>query len=258
MNFLKKIIYCNVIPTIGVCLRGKNKFINVIYYHDIVDGEGMSFMKTPIELYKQQMEFIARKGLKTYTFDELTNPKCQQQRKGGILITFDDGWESNYSMIFNFMKSLGLKYNIFLAVEKIGVDPDYLTWEQVREMHRSGIVGFGAHTFTHCNMESLDEIDLDREIHHANDIIKENLGIEAKDFCFPYGAYSSASINSIIAENVYDRIYTSDLNYTTDRNGILIFGRNGINCNESMAVFKNKLNGNYNVFNTLTHPCRKH
>lgn len=257
MNFIKKIIYQNVIPTIGVCLRGRNKFINVIYYHDIVAGDGMSFMRTPFGLYKQQMEFIAKKGLKTYTFDELTNSACQQHRKDGVLITFDDGWESNYSMIFNFMKSLGLKYNVFLAVEKIGTDPDYLTWEQVREMHQSGLVGFGAHTYTHCNMKSLDGIDLNKEIHQANTIIKEHLGIDTKDFCFPYGAYSYDSIDRIIAKNVYDRIYTSDLNYTTDRNGVLIFGRNGISCNEPMTVFKHKLNGDYNVFNTLTHPCRK-
>lgn len=204
------------------------------------------------------MAFIAQKGIKTYTFDELTNSTCKTNRKGSILITFDDGWKSNYTLIFNFMKSMGLKYNIFLEVAKIGVDPDYLTWDQIREMHQSGIVGFGAHTYSHCNMQSLDGIDLNNEIHKANNIIHQHLAIDVKDFCFPYGAYSIDSINRIIAEGAYDRIYTSDLRYTKETDNVIIFGRNGISCNESDAVFKHKLNGYYNVFASLTQLCRKH
>lgn len=258
MNFAKKFIYCNVIPFIGRLNTRKNRYLNVIYYHDIVDKGGDSFMRTPVELYKRQMEYIKEKGIKTYTFDELDNNKCSRRVNDGVLITFDDGWISNYTMIFEYMKSLGLKYNIFLAVNKIGKDPEYLTWEQINEMHNSGFVGFGAHTYTHCNMKSLENIDLGIEIHKANEEILSYTRIKVKDFCFPFGAYSEDSINRIIAENVYDRIYTSDLRYSYPKGPVLIFGRNGISCNEPFMVFKNKLNGYFNIFNSLTKSCRNH
>lgn len=42
------------------------------------------------------------------------------------------------------MKSLGLKYNIYLTIGEIGTNPEYLTWDIVRKIHSEGIVGFGA------------------------------------------------------------------------------------------------------------------
>ncbi len=257
MNYLKKIIYTQFIPFLGKINRNRNNYINVIYYHDIVDSEGHTYMKTPYDIFKRHMEFISSKNIPTYTFEELDNDFCKRNNKNGLLITFDDGWVSNYSMIFELMKSLGLKYNIFLAVGKIGTDPQYLTWDQVREMKASGIVGFGAHTFNHVNMSIYEQVDVKHEIHDANRMIKEETGINVKDFCFPYGAYSQASIDGLIAEKAYERIYTSDLNYSYPYNNTIIFGRNGISCTESDSVFKNKVYGYFNVFSSITKMLRK-
>lgn len=257
MNFVKQIIYSRLIPLIGKINNYRNKYINVIYYHDIVPSKGQTYMRTPFDIFKRQMEFIFSKKIPTYTFEELDNEFCKRSNSKGVLITFDDGWVSNYTMIFDMMKSLGLKYNIFLAVGKIGNDPEYLTWDQVRKMKGSGIVGFGAHTYNHVNMSSCNGINMTHEIHDANRKIEEETGIIVKDFCFPYGAYSMGSIDAIIAENAYDRIYTSDLNYSYPQKGTIIFGRNGISCAESDNVFKNKLYGYFNIFSKLTKKLRK-
>lgn len=256
MNVVKKLIYSQIIPLIGKISSYRNRYINVIYYHDIVPGKGESFMRTPIELFERQMKFISSKNIPTYTFNEIDNNFCEENRRNGLLITFDDGWLSNYSVIFDMMKSLGIKYNIFLSVGKIGNDPEYLNWDHVREMMESGIVGIGAHTHNHVNMSSCKGVDLNHEIHDANLKIEEETGFKVKDFCFPYGAYSIDSIDAVIAENSYDRIYTSDLNYSYPRKNTIIFGRNGISCAESFCDFKNKVYGNFNVYSSLTKMLR--
>ena len=87
-----------------------------------------------------------------------------------VIITFDDGWLSNYTEIFEFMKEKNIKYNVYLEIEAIGNNPDYLTWDMVREMHKSGIVGFGAHTYSHASMKNIDEIDTEKEITLANEV----------------------------------------------------------------------------------------
>ena len=56
MNVIKSFVYKNVVPVVGSVLKNKNKFINVIYYHDIIDGEGNGAQQTNIETFKQQME----------------------------------------------------------------------------------------------------------------------------------------------------------------------------------------------------------
>lgn len=68
---VKKFAYEYVIPLVGKVFRSKNKFVNVIYYHDIVKEGGSSFMKTNINVFRRQMEYIAAKGYETLRFDDL-------------------------------------------------------------------------------------------------------------------------------------------------------------------------------------------
>lgn len=197
MNPIKKFIYQYGIPLVGRLFHGKNKLINVIYYHDIVRGEGHSFQQTNIDVFKRQMEYIARQGYKTLRFDDLNEETLKFDSKS-ILIAFDDGWKSNYTEIYTFMKSLGIKYNIYLAVREIGENPDYLTWEQVQQMHNEGLVGFGAHTYTHADMTDISQIDPKVEFDKADSIFRKHLGYQPLDFCYPYGKYSEEANTYII------------------------------------------------------------
>lgn len=253
MKGIKKVLYVDIIPLIGRIFHKRNKYVNVIYYHDIVknNNEGETYMRTPYSLFKGQMEYIKAQGYETLRFDDLTNEICRKKSKKGILICFDDGWKSNYEMIFDLMKSLGLKCNIFLTAGKIGIDKDYLTWENVKTMHKSGLVGFGAHTYTHPNLSDLYNKDMKHEINDTNALIAQHLDVDVHDFCFPFGAHSKTTIDYFIENHPYDRIYTSNMDYSREANEVIIFGRNGINCAEPMSVFRNKLKGNYNVFSSL-------
>ncbi|MBR4157012.1 MAG: polysaccharide deacetylase family protein [Bacteroidales bacterium] len=251
MNIVKRIIYNYGIPIIGCLCHNRNRYVNVIYYHDIVDDKGYSFMQTNFELFKKQMEYIASKGYETVRFDDLKTEVDERYDSKRIIIAFDDGWKSNYTRIYELMKSLGLKYNIYLAVKEIGVNPDYLTWDEVRKMHNEGMVGFGAHSYTHPDMSDISKIDLEVEFTKADAIFEEQLGYKPMDFCYPFGTYSEESNEYISSHLSYKRIYTSRMMYSYRQNGKLIFGRNGISNDESFGVFKAKLKGYFNVWRTI-------
>ena len=251
MNIIKKFVYDNVVPMVGSLMKGKNKYINVIYYHDIVAGEGNGAQQTNVEMFKKQMEYIAEKGYKTITFDDIENGEDISFKDKYVLITFDDGWRSNYSEIFDFMKEKNIKYNIFLAVGEISNNPDYLTWEQIREMHNSGLVGFGAHTHSHVSMKDIDEVDTQKEIEEANNIIFNEIGFYPIDFCYPYGQFTEDSNTFLLENTKYKRIYTSEHDFSYNVGEKIVFGRSSINSAESFKTFVNKLNGKYNAFNTV-------
>lgn len=250
MNPLKKLIYNYGIPLLGCMFRGNNKLVNVIYYHDIVKGVGYSFMRTNIDIFKRQMMYIASHGYKTLRFDELNDETIKYNPKT-VVIAFDDGWKSNYTEIYDLMKSLGIKYNIYLAVKEIGINPDYLTWEQVRLMHEEGSVGFGAHTYTHPDMSDISKIDPAVEFDMADKVFEEQLGYKPLDFCYPFGSYSEESNDYIVKNTKYIRIYTSRMMYSYLQDGKVIFGRNGISNDEPFSVFKAKLNGYFNIWKTI-------
>ena len=251
MNLVKKQIYDNVVPVVGKLLKCKNKYINVIYYHDVVKENGSGAQHTNIDIFKSHMNYIAENGYKTYTFDEFEKGADISFSPKSVLITFDDGWLSNYAEIFAFMREKGLKYNVYLAVNEIGNNPEYLNWDQIREMHESGLVGFGAHTYSHVSMQKIDEVDIEKEITLANKKFFDELGYMPMDFCYPYGYYSKESNDYFVKNTVYKRIYTSDLMFSYEQDGKIIFGRSSINNDESFKTFKNKLCGNYNTFNMI-------
>jgi peptidoglycan/xylan/chitin deacetylase (PgdA/CDA1 family) len=64
--------------------------------------------------------------------------------------------------------------------------PEYaaVTWEQLREMHDSGIE-VGGHTMTHPILSKLDGHALYQEISGCRNRIRERLSIQAHSFCYP-------------------------------------------------------------------------
>lgn len=251
MNIIKRIAYNQIIPVLGRLMVKKNHYCNVIYYHDIVDNDGYSYMRTNVDLFKQQMQYLAENKYETMRFDDFSEMDNITFRKNRVLIAFDDGWLSNYTMIFDFMKSIGLKYNVFLAVGLIGEDARYLTWDRVREMHQSGLCGFGTHTFSHVDLSRLDDGLFDAEVRKADDRFEKELGFAPMDFCYPFGKYSTDSNQKLMSDSNYERIYLSSMSYSYKQADRFIMGRNGISNDDSMSIFKNKVNGFYNAFSVI-------
>ena len=261
MRYLMKMIgkgivnYCNrtIVPIIGHMFCSRNKYCNVIYYHDIVSGEGYSYMKTNLEVFKRQMEWLSREGYETLRFDDLDEERIRFKKKR-ILIAFDDGWRSNYDEIFYYMQQRGLKYNIFLTIGEIGANPNYLTWTLVREMYKSGIVGFGTHTFSHPDMSLLAKEEYNKEVFFADSTFEKELGYHPMDFCYPFGFYNNRNNEWMETHSNYQRVYTSDQIYSYDLGKIIIFGRNGISNNDSFSLFVNKVKG-YTNFQGVYDNC---
>ena len=210
-------------------------------------------MQTNIDVFKRQMEYIAKNGYKTLRFDELNDENNVKFEKRKVVIAFDDGWLSNYTEIFELMKSLGIKYNIYLTINEIGNNPEYLTWDLVCQMHDSGLAGFGIHTYTHPHVADMSDIDPELEFVKANEVFQKELGYEPLDFCYPYGDCSEKAHEYLTTHTNYQRIYTSSMMYSYKQNGRIIFGRNGISNDEPFGVFKAKLNGWFNVWKSLFH-----
>ncbi len=251
MNSIKRIIYQFGVPALGHLFVSKNKYCNVIYYHDIVREGGHSYMQTNLLLFQQQMQYLVKQGYETLRFDDFEDADLFRFRNKRVCIAFDDGWLSNHAEIFDWMKERGLKYNVFLAVGLIGNDERYLTWDMIREMHESGLCGFGAHTYSHTDLSYIDDAIFEEEVLKADTLFENELGYAPKDFCYPYGRFTKESIQQLITKSSYSRIYLSTMSYSYPVGKVVVMGRNGISNDDSFCVFENKVKGYYNIFTSL-------
>jgi len=62
---------------------------------------------------------------------------------------------------------------------------DYLTWQEVRELHAAGI-SFGSHTVTHPDLRSLGPEQIDYEIGYSKETIEQKLGVPVESFAYPF------------------------------------------------------------------------
>lgn len=142
------------------------------------------FHNTPTN-FEELLEVIQRSKVHTYTFDEIYDLHLQHLplKVDSCLLTFDEGYKDNYFIAFPLLKQYKAKATIFINTASIEHNPDYLNWNQIREMYKSGLIDFELNIQFKPNDETFERISED--INLNKELIQLNLNKEAHFFCWP-------------------------------------------------------------------------
>ena len=163
--------------------------ILVLNYHQITDSHN-SLAIAP-DVFDQQMKFLSDSGCVTITPDELyagLNGEIELPPKP-VLITFDDGYIDNYTNAFPILKKYNLRATIFIIPAFTSVYPNYMTWEQLKEMEANGIT-IESHTLTHPKLEELPDDEIRNELLNSKNMLEEQLGHPIEFLAYPTGTYN--------------------------------------------------------------------
>ena len=192
--------------------------IPAIMYHKITDNpaEANDFIVTG-EMLRQDFEEMKRRGytpvLASEYFDAkgTVNPVFGARVGSGasdffskypkpIIITFDDGYKGIYTHALPLMKEFGFKANFYICGQLIDNKyPEYCTWDEIKELHESGLAEIGNHTYS-LHAYSKDQLkdyytyntkDAVNDIVRNNDAIKNITGADTNIISFPYGLYDT-------------------------------------------------------------------
>jgi peptidoglycan/xylan/chitin deacetylase (PgdA/CDA1 family) len=186
--------------------------IPILVYHKVGQLETSNASNTQkysrkfdvqVDVFENQMKYIVEQGYTPLTIQELiTKEKSNTLPTKPIVITFDDGWRSQYENALPILVKYHINGTFYIYTGVIG-SPFYMTWDDLNDLVKSNME-IGDHTKTHPRLTKIDPSKLDDELVKSKNTLEKNLHVSVTDFAYPYGDY-----NSKIVQAVKDAGYTS-------------------------------------------------
>jgi len=141
--------------------------VPILLYHNI-DQLGDAETTISAETFQSHMLALKEAGYNTVSFDELISYVYQgvQLPDNPVVITFDDGYLSNYTIAYPILRELEMKATIFVIGSSVGKDTykdtgiaitPHFSYSQAQEMIDSGLISIQSHTYDMHQWEPYEE-----------------------------------------------------------------------------------------------------
>ena len=168
-----------------------NVKVPILMYHAVSDdlwGYWDLFV-SPHDL-EAQLQYLADNGYETIWFEDLSHLEDYEKP---VILTFDDGYDDNYTELFPLLQQYQAKATIFVIARDIG-GSHKLDAAQIQELAASGLVSIQSHTYSHGNLSLMDEPTLEREMALSQSELAALTGQVPYVVCYPEGNYSELTI----------------------------------------------------------------
>ncbi len=187
--------------------------VQILMYHQVSPQPPPNFRKytlTPVQ-FGRQMAWLAARGYRTITFDELLGDAMTLPAKP-VLITFDDGYEEAIRWALPVLQQHGFGATFYIIAALAGGTSSWLvplrglelplaSWARLREVAAAGFA-IGSHSLTHPHLTALSTSDCRNELQESRRIIEDRIGLAVTDLAYPFGSHDER-VRSVSGEVGY-------------------------------------------------------
>ena len=236
----------------------------IFCYHRLVDKIRFPGTEITPAAFEAQMKALKDRGITVIPMQDLLAWKRGEKSipPRAAVVTFDDGWKSQYEVAFPIMKKYGYPFTMFIYTEGVRGGAlgggEAITWEQLADMRDNG-VDIEAHSATHQDLREGHNIMLisggkrtktkltgpqyeqwmQNEVVGSKQLLEQRLGIKANCFAVPFGSYNE-HVKDIARGAGYEAMFTvygQPITFTSPLDSI---GRYAIEANKP-KVFEDAL-----------------
>src|SRR5947208_79757 len=205
----------------------------IFCYHLLVDKIRYPGTEITPAAFEAQMKQLKDAGITVISMQDLLAwkrgeknipPRC-------AVITFDDGWKSQYEVAWPIMKKYGYPFTMFIYTEGVRGGAlgggGAITWEQLADMRDNG-VDIEAHSATHQDLREGHTITLAspggkktrtkltgpqyeqwvrNEVVGSKELLEQRLGIKVNCFAVPFGNYNE-HVKELARNAGYEAMFT--------------------------------------------------
>ncbi len=179
--------------------------IPVMVYHSVrahVSGESAiqdQYDITP-ELLESELVYLKEHGYTTIQFAQVIGyfDHDTPLPEKPVILSFDDGWENQYTHAFPLLKKYGMTGTFFIYTNPIDHQKKHwMTWKQVVALDQAGMEVAG-HSRTHPMLTKITtDQGLDKEILGSKQILEQHLGHTITVFAYPFGMRDARVITAV-------------------------------------------------------------
>ena len=231
-------------PTLETAQK-TNTILHVLMFHHVVeDGEECNNWTVTVSELRESLRWLSGHGYTTVLPSELANGDPLPQR--AVLITFDDGYASNYLLALPVLEEFHAKAVVSVVTGYVDDQASgFLTWEMCRELVKSGLVEIGSHTHScHISDQGVQRYPGESQAEYQErvftdlqtsiDLIESNVGQKVVFFAYPHGltdSWSDSFIKEHFAITVTTRYGPADIS-----TGLYKLNRYGINKSAPVSI----------------------
>lgn len=180
--------------------------IVVLNYHKI-DDVNIALAVAPQE-FEAQMAYLKSGGYHAITPDQLVGnlKRGEALPPKPLLITFDDGYADNYVNAYPILKKYGFTATVFVVTDYLSRYPNYMTWDQAREMKQNGFT-IASHTMSHQSLTQLSDKQIAAELAGSREALDYQMGKQPQYFAYPTGAYD-LRVAKLVEDAGYEAAFT--------------------------------------------------
>jgi peptidoglycan/xylan/chitin deacetylase (PgdA/CDA1 family) len=205
----------------------------IFCYHRLVDRVRYPGTEITPAAFEEQMKQLKDAGITVISLQDLLAwkrgeknipPRC-------AVITFDDGWKSQYEVAWPILKKYGYPVTMFIYTEGVRGGSlgggEAITWEQLADMRDNG-VDIQAHSATHQDLREGHNIMLvssggkrtktkltgpeyekwvQNEVVGSKQLLEQRLGIKVNCFAVPFGNYNE-HVKELARNAGYEAMFT--------------------------------------------------
>src|SRR5881296_2473456 len=205
----------------------------IFCYHRLVDKIRYPGTEITPAAFEAQMKELKDRGITVISMQDLLAWKRSEKNipPRCAVITFDDGWKSQYEVAWPIMKKYGYPLTMFIYTEGVAGGSlgggQAITWEQLADMRDNG-VDIEAHTATHQDLREGHNIMLAstggkktrtkltgpqyeqwvrNEVVGCKELLEQRLGIKVNCFAVPFGSYNE-HVKELARNAGYEAMFT--------------------------------------------------
>lgn len=215
--------------------------VPILEMHDTVAIPGDPYTMSPAQ-FDQEMSWLKSHGFHTVTLDDVYAAIYHGRTllPRSIVLTFDDGYESNFTTATPILKKYGFVATEFMVSGFVN-RPGFLTASELQQMQSSHIWQIESHTVTHPDLRKLKAEKIAQQVTQAKVDLSKLVGAPVNYFAYPYGSYNGKVLRALLHDGYLLAVSTRQGYANPSIDGPLLLNRIAVHQGLSIETFASLL-----------------